>query len=145
MTSNLAHRSANTNSLESIDSNPRRAVAKNSQVDKIIKISLKLYFTHWYLFQGHHFYPHQPRELGAIPRRPLQAMASLGQIESGSREPGGLMGSPPRNLPEFQRPLLVKPPANPNPHPPHLPLPGLSCQLSVGLQQNDLQQTHTLR
>lgn len=75
-------------------------------------------------------------------------MASLGQIESGSRDSGGLMGSPPRGLPDFQRPLLVIPGTNPaphTPHPPHIPLPGLSCQLSVGLQQNELQQTHTLR
>ena len=139
LSSNLAHRSANTNSLESIASNPRRAVAKNDS-------------------HPHHGHPHRDRETGAVPRRPLQAVASLGPTEG----QGGnmLMGSPPRMLNEFSRPLppylpLVMPgmpgsgSAGPTaahpPHPPHIPLPGLTCQLSVLPQPSDLQPTHTLR
>lgn len=135
LSSSLAHRSANTNSLESIDSNPRRAAACKNDPDG---------------GHGHHH-----RATGAVPRRPLQAVSSLGQ----NTDPSGnhLMGSPPRLMPEFSRPLppyipLVLPPgsgppttAHP-PHPPHIPLPGLTCQLSVLPQQpNELQPSQTLR
>ena len=136
LSSSLAQRSANTNSLESIDSNPRRAAAAKNDPHV-----------------GHH---HQ-RETGAVPRRPLQAVASLGQPTDlmGS---GHHMGSPPRLIPpEFSRPLppylpLVIPGSGPPPpptahppHPPHIPLPGLTCQLSVLPQPNDHQPSQTLR
>ena len=124
LSSNLAERSANTNSLESIDSNPRRAVAKN-------------------IPGQHHMTQHRDRETGAVPRRPLQAVASLGPDGQAGNV---LMGSPPRLLNDFSRPLppylplvmpgsTAGPPAAHPPHPPHIPLPGLTCQVTFLLNK----------
>jgi hypothetical protein len=144
LSSNLAQRSANTNSLESIDSNPRRAVAKNDPHAN-----------------PHHGIQHRERDTGAVPRRPLQAAASLGTDLTVSQSGNPLMGSPPRMMTEFSRPLppylplvmpglsgsaSAPPPTAHPPHPPHIPLPGLTCQLSVLPQQpSDLQPSQTLR
>ena len=100
---------ASTLSLESVDSNsnPRQAVLKSD------------------------------RSLGAIPRRPLQPRHDPGEAPAS-------LGSPPRNINEL--PPGVRPPPyhplatinHPNHQPPAgaafppmIPLPGLTCQLSI--------------
>ena len=95
---------ASTLSLESVDSNPRQAALKSD------------------------------RSLGAIPRRPLQPRHDPAEAPPS-------LGSPPRNineLPPGVRPPPYHPLANishPPPagaaFPPMIPLPGLTCQLSI--------------
>ena len=100
----LAHsKSANTNSLESIDSNPRQAASHAAS-------------------------------RGAIPRRPFPPSS-----DQSNSQP--LVGSPPRHLTTELPPGIRPPPYHPLAHPsgtssttaypPHIPLPGLTCQLSL--------------
>jgi len=106
---------ASTLSLESVDSNPRQAVPKSD------------------------------RNLGAVPRRPLPPGPRYTN-DSGENPPSPthpLLGSPPRNINDL--PPGIRPPpyhplaalSHPN-HPPAqagfppmIPLPGLTCQLSI--------------
>jgi len=106
---------ASTLSLESVDSNPRQAVPKSD------------------------------RNLGAVPRRPLPPGPRYSN-EGGENPPSPthpLLGSPPRNINDL--PPGIRPPpyhplaalSHPN-HPPAqagfppmIPLPGLTCQLSI--------------
>jgi len=106
---------ASTLSLESVDSNPRQAVPKSD------------------------------RNLGAVPRRPLPPGQRY--VSDGGENPPSpthpLLGSPPRNINDL--PPGIRPPpyhplaalSHPN-HPPAqagfppmIPLPGLTCQLSI--------------
>ncbi|TRY76968.1 hypothetical protein TCAL_02681 [Tigriopus californicus] len=91
-------RNVNTNSLESIDSNPRSALPKSD------------------------------RSKGAIPRRPLTHHTSVPLESATAQDP------PPRHLNELPagiRPPPYHPLSNLGAHPPHIPLPGLTCQLSL--------------
>ena len=104
-----------TLSLESLDSNPRQAV------------------------------PKAERGLGAIPRRPLPPAPSGLEPSLGPPSPTHpLLGSPPRNMADL--PPGVRPPpyhplaslghappsgSQPTPFPLMIPLPGLTCQLSI--------------
>jgi len=108
------HIGASTHSLESVDSNPRQAVPKSD------------------------------RSLGAIPRRPLPVTPRYlppGEPYENPPSPTHpLLGSPPRNmadLPPGIRPPPYHPLASLNhsssapSFPPMIPLPGLTCQLSI--------------
>ena len=104
---NLAHSmaraSGNTNSLESIDSNPRQAVSKNDMRAKVQRRPLP---------------PHPPQ----------QDMSSSPPRQEQSNLPPGLRPPP-------YHPLALNhpPPNGPSNSgmPPHIPLPGLTCQLSL--------------
>lgn len=108
---------ASTLSLESLDSNPRQAVPKAERgLGGVI-----------------------PRRHGPLPPAPSGAEPSVGPPSP--THP--LLGSPPRNMNELPpgvrpppyHPLasLSHPPAPPgaSPFPPMIPLPGLTCQLSI--------------
>ena len=142
-------RATNTNSLESVDSNPRHAVAKSDQkrYEKDSQAAIRA------------------MRASAGPRRPplnitnsvqpLNSTVNVSQqdsnISSSPTTSGAsthpLIGSPPRHVTELP-PGLRPPPYHPlaslqvgntaivpptggiGPHPPHIPLPGLTCQLS---------------
>jgi hypothetical protein len=138
----LASSMANTNSLESIDSNPRQKLPKGD------------------LRERHHG---RVRATGAVPRRPLNISSNTEQqLPLASSPTAALVGSPPRIMgsseailrpPPYMAPSGPPMPGTHPPHPPHIPLPGLTCQLSLLLPQpsqaplsgssNDLQ--HHLR
>ncbi len=120
--------SANTNSLESIDSNPRQAVARNDHRGATA--------------MARRTTASSSTTTGAIARTPLVLNPDL-QISSQSAS--GLSCSPPRqqhpvdllghpHLPPALRSQHHPPPSYhpaPNLHPPHIPLQGLTCQLSL--------------
>ena len=125
-------RATNTNSLESIESNPRQAVAK------------------WDFKRGERGDPQAAvRAMRAVvnqghPRRPpLPVPTDSSDTLSTSPSTQQHVGSPSRNIDHPLPPGIRPPPchslaslqnSNPSgphtPHPPHLPLPGLTCQLS---------------
>ncbi len=142
---NLKSSAANTNSLESLDSNPRQAPAK---------ADLRLRHNNRVLARP-------GLVAGAVPRRPLllpslQASSSAaaererGERESSSQQPLPHPLSlhhhrpPPAGQSGFLHPLHHHhhPPPNPPPpptgFPPHIPLPGLTCQLSFPLGEHAL-------
>lgn len=109
---------ANTNSLESIDSNPRQKLPKGE------------------LLRERHG---RIKATGAVPRRPLTLSNSQEQPLASSPT-HNMVGSPPRHQDLINRPppYMAGPPGPPMPgthppHPPHIPLPGLTCQLSLML------------
>ncbi len=122
----LKSSAANTNSLESLDSNPRQAPAK---------ADLRLRHNNRVLARP---------GLGAVPRRPLLLSSSLATSppERESRESSqplpplahhhhprtGQSGFLPHPLHHHHHP-----PTPPTGFPPHIPLPGLTCQLSFPL------------
>ena len=113
---------ANTNSLESIDSNPRQKLPRGEL-----------------LRERHHG---RIKATGAIPRRPLTLSNSQdpSQIPMVNSTSPTHIGSPPRHQDSSRPPPYMAPPGPPMPgthppHPPHIPLPGLTCQLSLMLPQ----------
>ena len=120
---------ANTNSLESIDSNPRQKLPKGDMLRE----------------RAH---GGRIRATGAVPRKPL-TLTNSNQDQQLLAAPNGgpphLIGSPPRHQdgPIRPPPYMPNGPPGPGPplpgthppHPPHIPLPGLTCQLSLILPQ----------
>ena len=142
-------RATNTNSLESVDSNPRHAVAKCDQkrYEKDSQAAIRAIRAS----AG----PRRPPLNITNPVQPLNSTINSSQpdnnISSSPTTSGAsthpLIGSPPRHvtdLPPGLRPPpyhplaslqvanspMVPPSAGIGPHPPHIPLPGLTCQLS---------------
>ena len=158
-------RATNTNSLESVDSNPRHAVAKCDQkrYEKDSHAAIRAI------------------RASAGPRRPplnisnpIQALNSSvssppqdtilstsPSTSSTSTHP--LIGSPPRHVTDLPpglrhmgyhpmaslqvsgSPIAPPPTAGIGPHPPHIPLPGLTCQLSFIPSMNNTERTEQQR
>ena len=116
-----ASRSANTNSLESIDSNPRQAVPRH---------------TSKYHHHHHHHQHHQQQQQQASSA--TGTAATVQQQQQQHRRPSQLGGTvEPSGDPALRggpHPVGPPPPYHPPTGiPPHIPLPGLTCQLSLSL------------
>ncbi len=106
----LKSSATNTNSLESLDSNPRHAPAKAD-----------------FRLRHNRVVARQGLGGGAVPRRPLlfpSAAAGERDRDPGHHRPGQL----PFHHGVHPHP---QPPPPPTGFPPHVPLPGLTCQLSL--------------
>merc|ERR1719376_1668689 len=120
-------RATNTNSLESIDSNPRQAVAKSYEKRGDPQAAMRVMRA-----AASHGHPRRPPLPVPVANSPQDLSTSP---PSNTAHPGLSGGHRPHPPPPPHHPLAsLQGSGGPPPvhhYPPHIPLPGLTCQLSL--------------